>query len=124
MAKFRPLRRDNNPDVQRDELVRHAEQVDRVLPLHGQLIDVDWPFDPNEGSPIFPDRLLVRHSLGRAYRGAFLAGTTGADASTTPVFLAQHPDQAVLDNVDVTKDFVVVTASTLDRSERSRWWVF
>jgi hypothetical protein len=124
MAKFRPLRRDADPEVQRSELVRHAEQVDRVLPMHGHLVDVDWPFDPNEGSPIYPDRLLIRHSLGRAYRGAFLAGTTGDDGATSPVFVVLHPDQAVLNNVDVTKDFVVVTASTLTRSERARFWVF
>lgn len=128
MAKFRPLRRSGDADVQRDELVRHAEQVDRVLPMHGQLIDVEWPFYPAEGeggSDSWPNRLVVPHSLGRAYRGGFIAGATGLTDIDTPVFMFVHPDQAVIDGVDVTRDFVVVVnLSTLARSERVRVWIF
>lgn len=116
MAKFRPLRRDGDPEVQRAELVRHAEQIDRVDIMHGQLVEATMLSGE--------DTAVVRHSLGRAYRGAFIAGLTGATPSTYATFNVSSPAQAVVDGVDITRDVQVTALVALGRDETFLLWVF
>lgn len=125
MAKFRPVRGTLSPELQVSELLRHAEQVDRVPIMLGQLVEASWPFtEGGEGGDSWPTSQIIRHSLGRPYVGGFIAGTTGPGDTEIPVFTVVHPEQATARGTDTARDFELVTSSTLTTSVRVRVWIF
>jgi len=105
MAGTKPIRRVADQAAQVDELVRHAEQSDRVEITNGQLIAGVMA----AGATI----TFVRHSLGRAYRGAMLVGSSAFGLAVAAPSGAQ------------TTQFVTVTTATAPGTDASfNLWVF
>lgn len=78
---LKQLRKEKTPDNQTAELVKHAEQLDQIPILDGVLVRVLAP--SGDATP------TVRHSLGRAYRGAFIAAVSSTATPFSEFYVAE-----------------------------------
>lgn len=82
MAGLRPFKRDPDSAKQQANLVAHAEQLDRLPLLNGQLIEFEVP----TGTTVH----TFRHNLGRPYQAIFIGGV-GTSASPFSEFVPVVP---------------------------------
>lgn len=114
MAGIRPLRR-KDPAAETvaavRELQEHAEQLDRIGLLNGQMV-----------SGVIPSGAAVarfRHSLGRPYVGGFVVGVSDAGD-----FAVQTPAAALLSSTDIKTEVVVGASSVVASDTTVNLWVF
>jgi len=87
----------------------YLEQFNAIPILNGQLIECFIP----SGSSF----AIVRHSLGRAYRGGMIAGISAGDVNV------QTPGAAA-SSIDVTAYFVVGSSVALAADAHILVWLF
>lgn len=115
MAGLKPLLRREGAE-QTTELAKHAEQLDKVEILNGQLIRAVVPAGV--------DDWRFRHSLGRSYRGGFLVAIAAGTAVPFSEFHASDPSAFAAQGGDSANYVQIVANVTTGAEHTLTFWVF